>query len=179
MAAGVVLITGGSRSGKSSHALALALDRSRTGPRYFIATCPVLDAETAERIRKHKEAREGAEWITLEETTDLAGAVSRARDAEVIVIDCLTLWVNNLLYEDRDQTLTEEAVSEKCLEVVKRCREIPAAVYIVTNEVGMGIVPDNALSRRFRDLAGRCNQQTALAADSVILMVSGIPLKVK
>lgn len=173
----VVLITGGSRSGKSSYALALA--QARTGPRCFIATCPVLDSEMADRIRRHKKAREGYDWITIEETTDLAGALERARGAATIVIDCLTLWINNLLYEDREETLTEESISEKCREVVKRCREIPAIVYIITNEVGMGLVPDNALSRRFRDLAGRCNQQIAQAADSVILTVSGIPLKLK
>lgn len=173
----LVLITGGSRSGKSDYALALA--KARTGPRYFIATCPVLDAEMAERIRKHKKAREDSEWITIEETADLVGALDRARDAKSIVIDCLTLWINNLLYEDRDGTLTEEVISERCRALVRQCREIPGAVFLITNEVGMGLVPDNALSRRFRDLAGRCNQQIAQAADSVVLIVSGIPLKLK
>ena len=192
----IVLVTGGSRSGKSRYAQGLA--EAITGKRTFVATCPAVDAEMAERIRRHRQAR-GAGWVTVEETVDLPGAIRRVVDSDVVLVDCLTLWVNNLLYEEtlrsarEDGTeavtapsdpagtasMTEDEMEAHCREVLLACASLPGTVIFVTNEVGMGIVPDNPLSRRFRDLAGRCNQVIAGGADRVIFMVSGIAARIK
>lgn len=186
----IVLVTGGSRSGKSRYAQELA--EAVAGKRTFVATCPVVDEEMAERIRRHQRAR-GTGWITIEETVDLPGALRRAAGSGVVLVDCLTLWVNNLLYEetlrsDREagvegsagsSGLSEDEMEARSREVLRACADLPGTVIFVTNEVGMGIVPDNALSRRFRDLAGRCNQVIAGGADRVVLMVSGIAATIK
>lgn len=192
----IVLVTGGSRSGKSRYAQELA--ESIAGKRTFVATCPVVDEEMAERIRRHQRAR-GTGWITLEEAVDLPGALCRAAGSSVILVDCLTLWVNNLLYEEMLRSaqengaeamnapsdpagpaaITEDEMEERCREVLRACADLPGTVIFVTNEVGMGIVPDNPLSRRFRDLAGRCNQVIARGADRMVLMVSGIAAVIK
>jgi len=97
----IILITGGSRSGKSTYAQGVA--ESISGIRTYIATCPCIDEEMEKRIRKHKEARQSSSWQTIEETTDLAGALQRAKASQVILVDCLTLWVNNLMYEAEQQ----------------------------------------------------------------------------
>lgn len=175
----IILITGGSRSGKSARALHVG--GQMTGPRAYIATCPALDEEMRERIRRHRQARRSAGWQTIEETTDLAGALEGASGYGVLVVDCLTLWINNLMHAaDGDGTaLTEDDVEERCRDVLDACAGHDATVIFVTNEVGMGIVPANDRARRFRDLAGRCNQMMASAADVVTLMISGIPLTVK
>ncbi|HOI75969.1 MAG TPA: bifunctional adenosylcobinamide kinase/adenosylcobinamide-phosphate guanylyltransferase [Syntrophales bacterium] len=186
----IILVTGGSRSGKSRYAQELA--ESMAGKRAFVATCPVVDEEMAERIRRHQRAR-GAGWITIEETVDLPGALRRAAGSGVVLVDCLTLWVNNLLYEEtlrsarEDGTegpagasgMSEDEMEARSRDVLRACADIPGTVIFVTNEVGMGIVPENALSRRFRDLAGRCNQVIAGGADRVVLMVSGIAATIK
>ena len=133
-----------------------------------------------ERIEKHRKARDSSAWITIEETTDLTGAIRRARTGNIVVVDCLTLWVNNLLFDEASGSpITEENLATKCREVLDSCSRLPATVVFVTNEVGMGIIPDNPISRRYRDLAGRCNQVMAERADSVIFMVSGVPLELK
>jgi len=175
----VVLVTGGSRSGKSAYAQGLA--EGMPGRREFVATCPPIDEELRARIGRHRAAREGRGWETLEEAVDLAGVVRGAREYGVLLIDCLTLWVNNLMYEaEREGRGVEEAeVEGRCREALAACAERPGAVIFVTNEVGMGIVPENPASRRFRDLAGRCNQVTGAGADEVTLMVCGIPVRVK
>jgi len=175
----IILVTGGSRSGKSSWALARA--EEIPGPRLYLATCPVIDAEMDERIRKHREERQGKRWETIEETIDLAGVIRRHGDGRTILVDCLTLWINNLMFEREKQggALTEEDITEQCRDVATACRNISGTVFFVTNEVGMGIVPDNETARRFRDVAGRCNQQMAGTADRVMLLVSGIPLQIK
>ena len=174
----VILITGGSRSGKSSYAQHIA--ESIPGDRTYIATCPVVDAEMEERVRKHKEERRAGNWQTIEETTDLAAALIVAKESRAILIDCLTLWVNNLMYEAAQyEDISEEDITKKCGDILEACDTIPGTVIFVTNEVGMGIIPDNALSRRYRDLAGRCNQVMADRADVVTFMVSGIPINIK
>ena len=175
----IILVTGGSRSGKSAFAQKTA--EALPGPRAYIATCPVIDPETEERIRKHREARHGKDWETIEETVDLAGAVRRAVGYRVLLVDCLTLWINNLLYEaeKRGEIFTEEAAAGLCRELTDSCMAFGGTVIFVTNELGMGIVPDNETARRFRDIAGRCNQEIAAAADTVTLVVSGIPLRLK
>ncbi len=174
---GVTLITGGARSGKSRHALRLA--ESTAGPRTFIATCPAVDAEMRERIERHRREREGRGWATIEEETDLAGALARAEG--VALVDCLTLWVNNLVHaaDLRGEALGEDTVAALAADAVAAAADRPEDALFVTNEVGMGIVPDNAAARRFRDLAGRCNQVAAAAADRVLLLVSGIPHPIK
>ena len=175
----IILITGGSRSGKSTYAQNLA--ESIPGSRTYIATCPPLDEEMAARIQKHRAQRQASLWQTLEETIDLAGALLKTRESQVRLVDCLTLWINNLLYEaeKQGQEITEEDMLERCTQLLTACKELPGTVIFVTNEVGMGIVPDNPLARHYRDLAGRCNQIMAAGADRVILMVSGLPLNIK
>ena len=175
----IILVTGGSRSGKSAYAQKVAQDLG--GPKAFVATCPVLDEEMRQRIRKHQEARRGKGWRTIEETVDLAGALADAKDYRVILVDCLTLWINNLLYEaeQTDSRIEEADIEERCRGLLDVCAGVTGTVILVTNEVGWGIVPENALTRRFRDLAGRCNQTVAAAADEVILVVCGIPLFLK
>jgi len=175
----IILITGGSRSGKSTHAQHIA--ESTSGIRTYIATCPYLDEEMTERIRKHREARVSSCWQTIEETVDLAGALQKSKESQVILVDCLTLWINNLLYaaEQRGEYLSEEAIGTRCREVLDVCDDLPGTVIFVTNEVGMGIVPENPASRLYRDIAGRCNQIIAGRADSVIFMISGLPINIK
>jgi adenosylcobinamide kinase/adenosylcobinamide-phosphate guanylyltransferase len=177
--ADIILVTGGSRSGKSSWAQHRA--EAAPGLHLYIATCPVIDAEMDERIRKHREAREGKGWETMEETVDIAAVIRRHGEGKTVLVDCLTLWINNLMYERqiREEKLTESDIVEYCRDLVAVCRQITGTVILVSNEVGMGIVPDNETARRFRDLAGRCNQEIAQAADAVTLLVSGIPLPVK
>jgi adenosylcobinamide kinase/adenosylcobinamide-phosphate guanylyltransferase len=175
----IILITGGSRSGKSIYAQQIA--ESMAEDRTYIATCPVVDEEMEERILKHREARRTRNWQTIEETTDLAAALTGAKGSPVILIDCLTLWVNNLMYqaELQKKDIREEDIVDRCRDILDACDTIYGTVIFVTNEIGMGIVPDNALSRRYRDLAGRCNQVMAHRADAVVFMVSGLPLKMK
>lgn len=173
------LITGGCRSGKSHYAQRLAENAGKR--RLFIATAPVLDEEMRRRVAQHKEMRRGRGWKTREEILDLVGCLRQANRQNVVLCDCLTLWVNNLLYaaSQNGTTLEEEDIAQRSREVCATARNISARVVFVTNEVGMGIVPADEISRRFRDLAGRCNQEIAAAADSVILIVSGLPIQLK
>ena len=175
----MALITGGCRSGKSRHGLRLA--ESAGSNRVYIATAPILDAEMEQRIARHWEERRGRGWDTIEAPLDLTGAFAQAAGYDVILCDCLTLWVNNLMYTaaQRGRTLHEEHIVEHCRELITAARRSGAFVVFVTNEVGMGIVPEDAASRRFRDLTGRCNQEMAAAVDEVILMVSGLALQLK
>jgi len=177
--ANILFIIGGSRSGKSSHGQAIA--ESITGSRVYIATCPVIDEEMDARIRKHRAQRAASRWETIEEPIDLADALRKTRGSAVRLVDCLTLWINNLLYEAEKKGLvaTEDDVTRLCAEILAVCAGLPGNVIFIANEVGMGVVPDNPLSRRFRDLAGRCNQVIASGADRVMLMICGLPLTVK
>ena len=173
----LILVTGGARSGKSRFAEKLAREGGKR--RFYIATAPVFDAEMAERVARHKALRAKDSWQTIEEETDLVSALSRAaaQGAETILVDCLTLWINNLLY--RDEKLSEEALAQVCGKVLDRARELPAQVVMVISEVGLGLVPENALSRRFRDLSGRCAQLAAERADEVYFLIAGIPQRIK
>lgn len=174
----VILVTGGSRSGKSAFAQQLA--ESLPGPRAYLATCPVLDEEMNIRVEKHRQARIGRSWDTVEETLDLAKVLRKSRHA-VILIDCLTLWIGNLMYlaEQERTTVTEEQVSALCTDILAACRASAATVILVINEVGMGIVPENASARLFRDLSGRAGQVIASEADLVYAVFCGIPLLIK
>lgn len=164
-----ILITGGARSGKSDIAETMAL--SLAGRAVYIATAEARDAEMAARIAAHQ-ARRGAAWRTLAEPLDLAGALSRSDGEGPRLVDCLTLWLSNLMLAGRDW---EAAAGDLCTEIGRQA----SPVLLVTNEVGGGIVPDNPLARSFRDAAGLLNQRIAAAADEVWLAVCGLPLKVK
>ena len=175
----IILVTGGSRSGKSAFAQQLA--EALPGPRAFVATCPVIDPEMNERIRRHQEARSLRAWQTFEEPCDLAAALLRAKDQRVVLVDCLTLWVNNVMYEagQQEATVSEADIAARCVPILDAARHHGGTVLFVSNEVGMGLVPETPLGRRFRDLAGRVNQTVAAACDEVFLVVCGQPLKIK
>lgn len=177
--ASIVLVTGGCRSGKSAHAQQIA--ESFPPARLYVATCPVIDDEMRRRIEAHRRARDGRGWETMEEPFDLAGALDRGSRYGVILVDCLTLWVNNLMYraEQEGGTVGEAQIAEACGKVLQAAAQCRGIVIFVTNEVGMGIVPENAEARRYRDLVGRANQVIAARADSVTLVVCGTPLQVK
>lgn len=175
----IVYISGGCRSGKSAYAQQLA--ESLAGCKGYVATCPVIDAEMDERIARHQQEREGRGWQTIEAPVALADAIKSAAGFDVLLVDCLTLWVNNLLYEaqQQDEDLSEDAMHDLCGELISACREQGKTVIFVSNELGMGLVPADSLSRRYRDLIGRCNQVMAAAADEAVFMVSGLPLTLK
>jgi adenosylcobinamide kinase/adenosylcobinamide-phosphate guanylyltransferase len=175
----VILITGGCRSGKSAYAQHMAEQIS--GKRIFIATSPNLDEEMDERIRRHRQDRKNKGWQTIEETCAPAGIIATAAPGTTILLDCLTLWVNNLLFSagQKHQDLTEESMSRQGRDLVVAAQKHKGSVIIVTNELGLGIVPDNPQARRYRDLAGRCNQVVAAGADQVFLVSCGIPLQLK
>ncbi len=172
-------MTGGARSGKSSFAQEMA--EAIKGTRIFIATCPILDKDLEARIKAHRASREGKGWRTIEEFINLKGAIRQAKDAHVVLVDCLTLWINNLLHQAGEQNslLDEDKVQQISREVLEVARSIQGTVIFVTNEVGMGIVPENQWARHYRDLLGRCNQVFAEGADEVVLMVSAIPVRIK
>ncbi len=146
-----------------------------------MATCPVIDEEMGRRIAKHQKAREGKQWQTVEAPVDLAGAITRSAAFDVVLVDCLTLWINNLMYEAENigREISEEQVAERCGGVLEACRLARGKVIFVTNEVGMGVVPDNALARKYRDMVGRCNQVMGAGADCVTLVACGIPMTLK
>jgi adenosylcobinamide kinase / adenosylcobinamide-phosphate guanylyltransferase len=164
----IILVGGGGRSGKSRYALELA--RQRGTRLAFLATAQALDGEMTDRIRQHRLER-GEGFLTWEEPFELAGAIEFANGkSDAVVVDCLTLWVSNLMLSEREIPTDE---------LIAAARRFAGTVIFVSNEVGCGIVPENALARRFRDLAGGLNQRVAAAADEVYWMAFGIPLKVK
>lgn len=172
----VILITGGSRSGKSSFALTLA--GKRPGPRTYLATAQASDDEMRQRIAAHRRART-PEWGLVEEPVHVPAALAAAlREAPTVVLDCVTIWMSNLLLAD--DLFDERGAEARAEELLQGARSVPAsAVIVVTNEVGSGVVPETVLGRRFRDCAGRANEVIARGADVVYLMVSGIPLRIK
>ncbi len=168
-----ILILGGARSGKSSRAVALARGlKKRT---VFIATCTFADPEMQKRIKKHQRQRP-RHWKVVEEGKDINAALLNLKDKyQVVLIDCLGLWISNLLAGDLSDRQIEKQVSK----LIGSLSNSQAITILVSNEVGAGIVPDNPLARRFRDLLGAANQKIARQADEVILMYSGIPLTIK
>ncbi len=168
-----ILITGGCRSGKTRQALVLS--RGFSGEKFYLATAQALDEEMKERIAKHKKER-GDEWTTVEEPVELAEVLKNEGHQEgVILVDCLTLWINNLLMKGEDRA----SILKRLENLLSQCGRTRCSLVFITNEVGGGIVPDNKLSRDFRDIAGEVNQAFASFFDEVVHMVSGIPVTIK
>ena len=163
----LTLVLGGARSGKSRFAESLA--RQHGGPRTYIATAEAFDDEMRQRIAKHREQRAGDGWQTIEATLDPAAVLPREGLA---LLDCVTVWLGNLMHHGRDLR-TEGA---KLCATLETC---PAEVILVSNEVGLSIVPENAMARRFRDEQGLANQALAAIADNVYFIAAGLPLKLK
>ncbi len=166
----LLFVLGGARSGKSRYALSRA--ETLPGAFVFVATAQALDNEMDSRIARHREER-GPRWRTIEEPFDLAAVVrAEARADRVLLIDCLTLWASNLMLADRDIDAATGAL-------VAALGEAQGPVILVANEVGLGIVPDNALARRFRDVAGIVNQAVAACVDEAVFMAAGLPMHLK
>lgn len=165
-----ILFLGGARSGKSR----IAQETAETAPGelVYVATGQALDDEMADRIARHRADR-GPRWRTIECPIDLAATIAaEGREGRILLVDCLTLWLSNLMFAERDIA----AASARLVAALAGSR---ATVMLVSNEVGLGIVPENALARRFRDEAGRLNQVIAAAADEVFLVAAGLTLKMK
>lgn len=180
----LTLVTGGARSGKSRHAEALIADAPQV---LYIATSQIFDDEMAARIQHHRDGRP-AHWRTAERWQQLDELITPAiAPAEAILLECITTMVTNLLFalggdsdpDGWDYAAMERAIDDEIGVLIAACQRCPAHVVLVTNEVGMGIVPENRLARHFRDIAGRVNQRLAAAADAVWLVVSGIGVKIK
>jgi len=180
----ITFVIGGCRSGKSSFALYKAnrvqankaqLNKGQGKNRYFIATSVPSDSEMEKRVGKHQKER-GKGWHTIEEPVRIYEKINQySPKASVILVDCLTLWASNLLFHSYDQARIDAAV--KYLEnSLEQCQ---CPVFLVSNEVGTGIVPENDLARQFRDIAGFVNQRIAKIADTVVMMVAGIDVQIK
>lgn len=164
------LVLGGARSGKSR--LAERLCQSQPGPCIYLATGAAHDAEMAARIAEHR-ARRGPRWQTVEAPLELAAALTAETAPDrAVLVDCLTLWLSNLLFAERDPAAEGQAL---CTALGR----VGGPVVLVSNEVGLGIVPDNALARRFRDAAGRLHQEVAAVCDQVLFTAAGLPLALK
>jgi len=167
----ITFILGGARSGKSTHALELARKYKKVA---FIATCEPLDREMANRIKLHKKSRP-KHWDTFEEPKDIEATLKLINKYDCLVIDCLTLFVSNLFLSG----LNKKTIEDKITKLMVGLKKVNCRIILVSNEVGMGIVPENKMARDFRDIAGRVNQIAAAAANEVFLMTAGLPLKIK
>ena len=165
----LTFVLGGASSGKSAYAESLVFASKR--PRVYLATAQAFDAEMTEKIRLHQEMR-GADWTTVEAPIDIATVIDGRTKDEVLLIDCLTLWLTNILIADGDVDVEFEKVAKSLLHCA-------CPVIAVSNEVGQGIVPDNALSRKFRSAQGRLNQLVAAHADVAIGVMAGLPFALK
>jgi adenosylcobinamide kinase / adenosylcobinamide-phosphate guanylyltransferase len=166
----LTLILGGARSGKSR--LAESLVEAHAPPWLYIATAQAFDAEMRERIAQHRSRRRQG-WTTEEAPFGLPEAIRRSEPGRAVLVDCLTLWLTNVMLDESRDLAAEEG------RLIEACAAAPGPLVLVSNEVGSGIVPDNALARRFRDVAGLLHQRLAAKADRVILAVAGLPLTVK
>ena len=169
----IILITGGCRSGKSRFALNYA--NQHFSRKLYLATCEALDEEMARRIAHHKKMR-SPDWQTIEEPVEIIDKIKQyGAEADVILLDCVTLWLSNLLMRQKDDAEILKEISG----LIDTMHEKQTSFIFVSNEVGLGIVPADPLSRRFRDLSGMANQRIAEAADTAIFMVSGISIFLK
>ena len=170
MTTSTLLVLGGARSGKSRFAQARA--EAEEGALVYIATGQAFDTEMAERIERHRADR-GPRWRTVEAPLALAGAIAaEARPGQVVLVDCLTLWASHLMLGEQDI----EAETKRLAEAIRAAR---GPLIVVSNEVGLGIVPENALARRFRDVAGRINQAVAEIVAEAVFVAAGLPLRLK
>lgn len=169
----IIFITGGARSGKSNFAVKLA--KESKGKVAFVATAIAGDDEMKRRIILHKESRP-KEWTTIEEPLDLARAIEHVSDHDVVIIDCITLYLSNLFCDDHND---EDKILAKIKKMLESAKSFRGTVIIISNELGMGIVPENQMAREFRDIAGRANQIIAEVANKVFVCFSGIPLQIK
>jgi adenosylcobinamide kinase/adenosylcobinamide-phosphate guanylyltransferase len=170
----LIFVTGGARSGKSRYAQRLA--EACPGPLLYVATADIGDAEMAERVRRHRGDR-GERWSTLEEPLALTDRLPAAAVGKgAVLLDCVTLWLSNLFFHHQEDVGRVLAEIERFLAAVPA---LEAPLFLVSNEVGGGIVPENHLARHFRDLAGEANQRLAAVADEAWLVVAGLPLQLK
>lgn len=183
---GITLLIGGVRAGKSGRAVRMADECSRGGQVLFVATAEALDDEMRLRIDAHRHERALKEWVTLESPTtladDISSHMSATHDYSVLVVDCLTLWVSNLLLTVPDAADAEAVIAEEAKELLRVLASLAAGgirCILVTNEVGLGVVPPTTLGRRYRDALGRVNQLVAEASDASILMVAGLEMRLK
>jgi adenosylcobinamide kinase/adenosylcobinamide-phosphate guanylyltransferase len=166
-----ILILGGARSGKSRQAEELALRHE--GPRVYIATATADDVEMRARIAAHRARREAGEWTTVEEPLKLCAALrEHSGENHFVLVDCLTLWLSNLM-------LAQQNIGEAIEDLAELLPALEGTICVVSNEVGLGIVPDNPLARAFRDEAGLAHQMLAQVADEVLFMVAGLPMRLK
>lgn len=169
---GITLVLGGARSGKSAYAQRAAEAAAASGARLvMIATAEAMDGEMAERIARHLAERSAA-WRTVEAPVDLAAAVAALAPDDIAVVDCLTLWLSNIYMRGM-------IVADEFDDLVAALKACPARLWLVANETGLGIVPENALARRFRDDSGRLHQRLAALADHAVMLVAGLPLNLK
>lgn len=176
----LIFITGGARSGKSAYAVELA--KRHGGRTAFIATAVAGDDEMEQRIQLHQASRPPA-WTTVEEPIKVAEAISGvAVNHQSIIVDCLTLLVSNLIFATPQEPVNpehEQSILKAIKQIAETAKNTASTVIVISNELGMGIVPDNALARYFRDVCGRANQLLAAAADEVYVCFSGIPVRIK
>jgi len=185
MSSKIIFITGGARSGKSSFALNEA--SKIKGQKAYIATAEALDSEMKKRIERHKKGR-GNDWDTFEEPIKIADLIKTVGDKyKVVLVDCLTLWLSNILTRAQNTEHRTQIIEDNIQRLIDVSKDFSVCslgsgfcnLYVVSNEVGMGIVPDNKLAREFRDWAGFLNQKIAETADEVYLVTAGIPMRIK
>jgi len=170
----IVFVIGGCRSGKSTYAMQIA-ETEPAEQKIFIATCVPQDDEMKQRVARHQKERSQT-WVTVEAPLGLPQAIEQnSRRGNVILVDCLTLWVSNLLMESGDENKIADATSQ----LIEALEKAAGPIVLVSNEVGSGIVPENQLARQFRDITGWVNQAVAECASKVVWMVAGIPVTVK
>ncbi|QSF46054.1 bifunctional adenosylcobinamide kinase/adenosylcobinamide-phosphate guanylyltransferase [Paenibacillus tianjinensis] len=174
-----ILVTGGARSGKSSFAERLTL--SLADEALYVATGQAFDKEMKARIALHRRQREanGGQWETLEEPLDLPALLERLSGGKAVLVDCLTLWLSNVLLDVEGETDRQERVEQEIARLEQSVAAFEGTLVLVTNEVGDGIVPEYALGRLYRDLAGRMNAQLARHCRQVFLVTAGIPVELK
>lgn len=168
----LIFITGAVRSGKSSFAIKLAKESNKQI--VFLASCNPLDEEMKKRVKRHRQQRPKT-WKTVEEPIEVAAVIEKAKKNQLIIFDCLTLWISNILLKDQKQTL----IKKRIIGLIEVLKHTPATVLVVSNEVGWGVVPENKLARSFRDIVGITHQQIAKVSDEVYLIVAGQQLKLK
>jgi adenosylcobinamide kinase / adenosylcobinamide-phosphate guanylyltransferase len=176
----MILLLGGARAGKSSFAMRLAQEGERaSGDEIcFIATAQGLDEDMTKRIARHR-AERPTHWRTIEEPYQIDEALRQASEARIVIVDCLTLFVSNWLMRHKDEHECEQFVRRITRNFLAIARTRQQTIICVSNEVGLGVVPDTNLGRVFRDLLGRVNQEFAAAADEVYLLIAGLPLQLK